>query len=664
MRLISFILVILAVMLPAVNARNKPIWVSSPNGSMRCILDTSDTLKISILHQMEITLSPSPVYLELSGNKGCGIKSAIKNIKRRSVHDTIVSPVPSKRKLITDSYNEVEITFQGNVGLIVRCYDDGVAFRYKTTFRDSITITRENLEFRLPENFYSWFPEMQQQQGMDRFHTSFEENYNYIPVKEIKTEQIAFTPILLKSPQGKCLAIAESDLQDYPGMFVTGHARITGALQAIFPNAPLREEISGEPYKKWMVKSREDYLAKTSGTRLFPWRVFIVAAKERDLPGNDLVYRLAEESRLSDIAWINPGRCTDEWIIGINLFDVPFKSGVNTESYKYYIDFAAENDLPYVMLDAGWSDVDDLFKITPGMDMEEILTYAQEKNIGLWLWTQAMTLDRQLDSAMKMFSEWGVKGIMTDFIDRNDQKAVNFYHRIAKATAENHLLLMFHGASANAGFERTWPNVLTREAVLGSEYNIWSDRVTPDHDLVIPFTRMLAGPLDYEPIVFNNVKQDAFKASMANVMTMGTRIHQLAMYIVYDSPFQIFSGNPGYAKAEPEFTRFMSRIPVTWDETVIVDGKCGEYIITARRKGRDWYLAAMTGSAPRDLTLDLNFMEEGNYIITEYADGINADKFAADYVASERWVSIPLEMKIKLAPGGGYTAKITRMPEK
>jgi alpha-glucosidase len=663
MRQISFILVILAVLLPEGNAQNKPIWITSPNGSIRCILDTSDTLKISILYQKEIVLLPSPVYLELPGNKACGIRSAIKNIKRLSVHDTIVSPVPSKRKLIADSYNEIEITFKGNFGLIVRCYDDGVAFRYKTTFRDSITITRENLEFRLPENYYSWFPEMQQQQGMDRFHTSFEENYKYIPVKEINTEQTAFIPLLLKSPQGKCMAIAESDLQDYPGIFVTGHARIAGALQAIFPSAPLTEEISGEPYKKWIVKSREDYLAKTSGTRLFPWRVFMVAAKERELPGNDLVYRLAEKSRLSDIAWINPGRCTDEWIIGINLFDVPFKTGVNTESYKYYIDFAAENDLPYVMLDAGWSDVDDLFKITPGMDMEEILTYARVKGIGIWLWTQAMTLDRQLDAAMKMFSGWGVKGIMTDFIDRNDQKAVNFYHRIAKATAENHLLLMFHGASANAGFERTWPNALTREAVLGSEYNIWSDRVTPDHDLVIPFTRMLAGPLDYEPIVFNNVKQDAFKASMANVMTMGTRIHQLAMYVVYDSPLQIFAGNPGYAKAEPEFTRFMSRIPTTWDETVIVDGKCGEYIVTARKKGRDWYLAAMTGSAPRDLTINLNFMEEGNYTITEYADGINADKFAADYVVSERRVSIPLEMKIKLAPGGGYTAKITRLPD-
>jgi alpha-glucosidase len=664
MRQISFILVILNVLLSEGNTQNNPICFSSPNGSISCKLDTSDTLKISILHQKEIVLSPSPVYLDILGNTGSGIKPTLKNIKRLSVRDTIVSPVPSKRKLIADSYNEVEITFQGNFGLIVRCYDDGVAFRYKTTFRDSIIITRENLEFRLPENYYSWFPEMQQQQGMDRFHTSFEENYKYIPVKEIKTEQTAFIPLLLESPQGKCLAIAESDLQDYPGMFVTGHPRIAGALQAIFPNAPQTEEISGGTYKKMIVTSRENYIAKTNGNRLFPWRVFIVAANESELPGNDLVYRLAEKSRLSDISWINPGRCTDEWIIGINLFNVPFKTGVNTESYKYYIDFAAENDLPYVMLDAGWSDVDDLCKITPGMDMDEILTYAHEKDIGLWLWTQAMTLDRQLDAAMKKFSGWGVKGIMTDFIDRNDQKAVNFYHRIAKATAENHLLLMFHGAFDNAGFERTWPNVLTREAVLGSEYNIWSDRVTPDHDLVIPFTRMLAGPLDYEPIVFNNVKQDAFKASMVNVMTMGTRIHQLAMYIVYDSPLQIFAGNPGYAKAEPEFTRFMSQIPTTWDETVIVDGKCGEYIITARKKDGDWYLAAMTNSAPRDLTMDLNFIEEGNYTITEYADGINADKFAADYEVSDRLLSIPLEMKIKLAPGGGYAAKITRLPEK
>ncbi|NJO69331.1 MAG: hypothetical protein HC830_08690 [Bacteroidetes bacterium] len=276
------------------------------------------------------------------------------------------------------------------------------------------------------------------------------------------------------------------------------------------------------------------------------------------------MYRLAEKSKVKDISWIKPGRCTDEWIIGINLFNVPFKAGINTPSYKYYIDFAAETGIPYIMLDAGWSDVDDLFKITPEININELVTYAREKKVGLFLWTQAMTLDRQLDAAMKQFVSWGLSGIMTDFIDRNDQKATNFYHRIAKACADNRLMLMFHGATSNAGFERTWPNVLTREAVLGSEYNIWSNRVTAAHDLILPFTRMLSGPFDYEPIVFNNVTPDAFKASQNNVMTMSTRMHQLAMYVVYDSPLQIFAGNPGYAFQEPEFTRFMNNIPVTW----------------------------------------------------------------------------------------------------
>jgi alpha-glucosidase len=634
--------------------QNKALSLNSPDKTITCSITLKDTIKISIVKNNEVLLSPSSIFLETRELKTIGIQSELKELHRRTGNDTIVAVISSKRKKVPDYYNELQFIFKNNSSFIVRCYNDGAAYRFTTEFDDSLTVMHENLDLNFPRGYHCWFPEIQKKDGLDIFHTSFEENYKYLAVDEITENQTAYVPLLLKSPGEMCIAVAESDVIDYPGIFITKGSR--KSLKAIFPRAPMTEEVMGGEFKQFVVKSRAEYLAKTTGSRSFPWRVFIIG-KERELPGNDLVYRLAEESQVQDLSWIKPGKCTDEWIIGINLFNVPFKAGLNTASYKYYIDFASESGIPYVMLDAGWSDVDDLFKINPSVNMDEIVSYARTKGVGLFLWTQAMTLDRQLEETMDRFVEWGIKGFMTDFIDRNDQKAINFYHRIARSASDHKLMMMFHGAASNAGFERTWPHTLTREGVLGSEFNIWSDRVTPDHDVILPFTRMLAGPFDYEPIVFNNSSKGTFKASQENVMTMGSRIHQLAMYVVYDSPLQIFAGNPGFAKAEPEFTRFMNSIPVIWDETIVLDGKCGEYIVTARRSGTDWYIGAMTGWSARELTINTDFLNTGSFTIIEYQDGINADRFAADYSVSKNKIS--KKITIKMAPGGGYVAKIS-----
>lgn len=414
--------------------------------------------------------------------------------------------------------------------------------------------------------------------------------------------------------------------------------------------------------KGMVVTKRAGYIAHTAGIRSFPWRALLIAPADKDLPGNDLVYRLASPSRIADASWVKPGKLTDEWTVDINLFNVPFRAGLNTASYKYYIDFAKRFGFDRIMMDAGWSSTTDLFKLNPDINIDTILTYAKQQGVKISMWTLAMTLDRQLDSALNRFQQWGVDFIMTDFMDRDDQLMVNFYHRIAKACADHKIMVMFHGAFPPKGFNRTWPNAVGREGLMGSEYNIWSNRVTPEHDVTLPYTRMLAGGLDYEPGILQNAIKNAIRP-LGNGMPVspGTRSHQLAMFAVYDSPMQIFAGNPSQGYLEPAFMELLGSVPVTWDETIIVDGRVGEFIVTARKKGNDWYIGGMTNWTERDITLSLDFLPGGQYQATNCKDGINADRYAADYVIDHN-VSFnnKTPLYIHMAPGGGFLLKLIK----
>jgi alpha-glucosidase len=373
-----------------------------------------------------------------------------------------------------------------------------------------------------------------------------------------------------------------------------------------------------------------------------------------------LVYRLGAPSRVDDTRWIKPGKGTDEWIIGINLFNVPFKAGVNTETYKYYIDFAKRFGFQRIMMDAGWSAVTDLFKINPNIDMDEISAYAKKRGVSLSMWTLASTLDRQLEPALKQFKKWGVDFIMTDFMDRDDQKMVSFYHRVAKACAAEQIMIMFHGAFKPAGFSRTWPHAVTREGVLGSEYNIWSDKAHPDHDLLLPFIRMTAGPMDYEPGILDNATKSTFRPISEKVMSMGTRMHQAAMFIIYESPVQLFSGNPSQGWLEPAFMELIGSIPTVWDETVVIDGKVGEYLITARKKDDTWYLAGMTNWEGRTMELDFSFLDGGEYIASIATDGVSADRYPSDYTLRTEPVDSSSKMNLTMAKGGGFVVIVKK----
>lgn len=633
--------------------------VCSPSGKICVKIWTNKTLNYSIYENGKLILQPSMADMLLTNDRSFSFNNSIKSHTLKSVTNEIISPVPEKRKRIKDDYNLLSIAFRKPFKVEFRVYNDGVAYRFSTAFKDSVTVQNEVASFHFAKGTAAYFPGIHKRDDADIFHTSFEELYPLRQLDSIKNTEVGYTPVLLAPQANPKIAIMESDLEDYPGMFLSGTG--SDVLDAKFAAYPLQEKLTAGEYPQLLVTERADYIAKTKGTRTFPWRVLMIADEDRQLPSNDIVYRLASPSRIGDASWVHPGKGTDEWTINVNLFNVPFRSGVNTASYKYYIDFAKKFGFDRIMMDAGWSDNLDLFKINPAINMDTIVAYARKENIKISMWTLAHTLNRQLKAALNQFNKWGVDFIMTDFIDRDDQKTVDFYYRIAKACAEHHIMIMYHGAYPPKGFNRTFPNNVTREGVLGSEYNIGSDKASPKHDVTLPFTRMLAGSLDYEPGILNNATQKGFRPIEGMVMSQGTRCHQLAMFVVYDNPMQIFSGNPSQAWLEPKFTRLLGSIPTTWDQTNILDGKVGEYIVTARQNGSNWFIAGMSNWTPRDITVSFDFLDaSGVYKATICKDGVNADRYAADYILNDVAIKKGDVMKIHLAPGGGFLVKLVK----
>ena len=631
--------------------------LSSPDKSIQVSVKMDNAISYMVSMDKKIIVLPSVIDLTMGDGKRMSDLLFIQSKKITTVDQVITAAVPVQRKTIPDQYNELTIQLKQPFNLIFRVYNDGVAYRIATRFKDSVIIKNETALFRFANGSTLIAPVMQQRDQEDKYHTSFEELYQIRSLDSMLENNMMFSPLLVDEGNIK-IGLTESDLEDYPGMFLKGTGSF--ALQADFAPYPLEEKITVADYAEAIVTRRADYIAKTNGTRTLPWRVLILSRADKELPANDLVYRLAAPSRIKDVSWIHPGKCTDEWIIDVNLFNVSFKTGVNTASYKYYIDFARRFGFDRIMMDAGWSDARDLFKINPNINMDTISAYAKQQGIKISMWTLALTLNRQLDSALNQFNKWGVDFIMTDFIDRDDQRTVNFYKRIATACAEHKLMIMFHGAYPPKGFNRTYPNNITREGVLGSEYNAWSDKPSPDHDLILPFTRMLAGPMDYEPGILDNATKTQFKPIWGKVMSQGTRCHQLAMFVVFDSPLQIFSGNPSQGLMEPAFMELLGSIPVACDTTIIIDAKLGDYIITARKKGKDWFIGAMTNWTARNIDIDLSFLETGTYEATICADGINADRYPSDYIISTSQVRNGGKLHITMAAGGGYFVRLLK----
>jgi len=631
----------------AAAGEDKVYSLLSPDKKIELKVAVGEDIRYGIAFQGRTILAPSAVSMTLEKSKVLGVGPKVKDEKRRSVDETLIPVVKQKFEKIRDRFNELTLSFAGDYALVFRAYDDGVAYRFVTSLPWPITVISEQAEFAFAQDHKIFFAEE------ESFQTHQERLSKTISLSEVTAKRFSLCPAVVDIAGGPKVAITEADLEDYAGMYLTGVDGAPTTLAGKFPGFALKEEAKND--RNVPVTERAPFIAKTSGRRAFPWRVLVVAEKDGILIETTMIYRLAKPST-GDFSWVKPGKVAWDWWNDLNLAGVDFRAGVNTATYKYFIDFAAAHGIEYVILDEGWYKLGDLLTLNPDIDMAAILAYARAKNVGIIPWVIWKTLDDQLEPAMEQFSKWRVAGLKIDFMQRDDQWMVNYYYRIAAEAAKHKLLVDYHGAYKPTGLYRTFPNVITSEGVLGLEHSKWSKNVTPEHDVTLPFTRMLAGPMDFTPGAMVNGTQKSFQVIYNQPMSQGTRCHQLAMYVVFESPLQMMADTPTNYLREPECLAFLSKVPTVWDDTRVLEAKIGDYVLVARRNGTSWYVGAMTDWTPRDMTVDLSFLGTGTYELTSYQDGANADRNASDYKMTKRTVTAADKLSIKLAPGGGWAA--------
>lgn len=621
----------------------------SPDNRIEVRIRTTPAIRYDVLLRGTALLQDCTLSLDVDHQK-LGDAPKVKNAKESS-HDQLLEPVVHQKfAKIRDHYKELRLDMDGGYAVVFRAYNEGVAYRFETSLPQSqVKVYGEEVNLHFPGNFVVFYPQE------DSMFSHNERKYLPQRLSEIHPDFIASMPAVVDVGRGAKLAIAESGLEDYPGMWLKGTSG--NGLSATFPPYPLEERLEGD--RDFHVTKGADYIAATAGTRSFPWRVLALADHDGDLITNELVWLLENPSQLEDTSWIRPGKVAWDWWNANNLWGVDFKAGINTQTYKYYIDFAAKYGLQYIILDEGWYKLGNVLEAAPDINMPELAAYAEQKHVGIILWVVWKTLDDQLIPALDQFQKWGVKGIKVDFMQRDDQPIINFYYKVCREAAKRKMLVDFHGQQKPASMTRTWPNLISTEGVRGMEWSKWSAESEPKHNVTIPFTRMFLGPMDYTPGAMHNATRATFAPIMLEPMALGTRCHQLAMYVVYESPLQMLSDTPSNYMREADAMDFLSAVPTVWDETRVLDGRISEYVVVARRSGKDWYIGAMNDWTPRELQIDLSFLPAGNFSLDAYQDGVNADHHASDYVRTKSPASKSTKLTIKLAAGGGWAARLT-----
>jgi alpha-glucosidase len=633
--------------------KNKSFEIKSQDGNITLNITTGSKIRWSVVQKGELVISPSVISLQTGTDEIPGENSVIRSAPKLTVNNQI-NPINYKKSVIPDKYNQITLNFRNNSGVIFRVYNDAVAYRFFTSRKDELIIKNEEANFTFTGDHKAFIPYMWDYRDGKIFNCSFESLYTEQSISNFRKDSLAFLPLLVDLGNGKKVAIIEADLEDYPGMFLNINQSRNG-FTGVFAPYPLEEKRTGINY---IPVKRADYIARTSGTRFFPWRVIVITEQDKELLDNDIVHKLASPPRLTDISWIQPGQVSWDWWNAMNISHVDFRAGMNTATYKYYIDFASANKVRYIIIDGGWSVRGDLSKAIPAINLPELIEYGSQKGVGIILWASWYDILQQMDIIFPIYAKLGIKGLKIDFVDRDDQKAVASLYEIARKAADNHLLVDYHGVFKPAGLQRTFPNVVGFEGVKGMENVKWANEDVPRYDVSIPFIRMLAGPMDYTPGAMRNSNKANFRPINSNPMSQGTRCHQLAMYIIYEAPLQMLSDNPTIYMKEQECTDFITHVPTTFDETVALDGKAGEYAAIARRKGNTWYAGAMTNWTPRDLTIDFSFLGDGEHKAIVFRDGINADRDATDYKKEIIRVTKNDKLKFQLSPGGGWAAII------
>ena len=642
-------IILLVFLLATYHASAQQHILKSPDGTIELRVSYDTLVHWQVEKGGKKLILPSEISMELATEKFPSAKDRIKKVDIIDVNEIVIPAVAHKDSEIRDMYRQMTIEFKSGFTLVFRAYNDGVAYRFATDFKGNVIVLNEKAEINFSAGTQAWYP---LEEG---FMSHNERSYIVTSLDTIKEEHLASLPALFKTG-GINVLVTESGLENYPGMWLRGNG--SNSLKAVFPFYPGEERLYGD--RNLRVVSRRDFIAETVGERSFPWRTFVITDNDAGLVESNLTYLLAGECRMEETDWIKPGKVAWDWWNSLNIYGVDFRAGVNTETYKYYIDFAAEYGLEYIILDEGWYRLGDVLDVVPAIDIEELFAYAESKGVGIILWVVWNTLDNQLDSALSQYEAWGAKGIKVDFMQRDDQEVVNYYWRVAEKAAQHKLLVDFHGSYKPAGLRRTWPNVMTREGVKGLENTKWSYEINPDHDLTIPFIRMVAGPMDYTPGAMVNYDSVNFRPMFNRPASMGTRVHQMAMYVAYESPLQMLADNPSNYRKEHECTEFIAGVPVVWDETRVLEAAVGDYLVIARRSGDEWFIGAMTDWKGREFEIDLSFLDGGEYNAVIFSDGINAERFAQDYKKDKITITKDDKLKIKMAPGGGFVARITK----
>lgn len=658
--IIIVILLFFSSALECINAIEKPIKLFSPNGKLEVHVYTyHDTLCYSILYNgTSMLMEENKIALVLADGSTLGKMPSVKSKEKRTIKEDIESPL-YRFSSFSSLCNELKINFKGNYGVFFRAYNEGIAYRFYTCFKKDIKISNEVAEFNFDKDYIAYLPYSTNEK--QPFAMAFQNTYDITPLS--KAQHLpAFLPVTIDYGDELKVTLLESDLEAYPGMFVLAGNK---SLKGVF--APLPSKTNFYPWRKQeYVTEYKDIIAECNGKRSFPWRIIAVTHKDTEMPVNNLVYALASPNRIEDTSWIKSGQVAWDWWNDWGLKYVSFKAGINTDTYKYYIDFAARNGIKYIIIDEGWYDSKngDMLTTVPSIDLPILINYAKDRGVDVILWTVFNVLDSQLDLACKKYSAMGVKGFKVDFLDRDDQNAVKMVYRIAEMAAKYKMILDLHGMYKPTGFNRTYPNIVNVESVFGMEEVKWSsvERNMPRYDVIFPYIRMMAGFVDYTPGAMRNATRKDFSPIFSNPMSMGTRSHQLAAYVIHDSPLTMLCDSPTNYQIEQECLDLITSIPTKIDETRILAGTLGEYIVSARRKGKNWYIGGMTNWNARNVHLNFSFLDDDAfYCATIFQDGINANKEASDYRKICKEVTRQDTLSIRLASGGGFVIRLEKV---
>ena len=641
-------------------AKEKKYVLSSPDGTLKMEISAGNELAYQVMHGNDTILSHSNIGLVLENGTIVGKTPRITGERRRKIKDNIESPFYRFKEFVATG-NELDLKLKGGFGIIFRAYNEGVAYRFYTTQSSDIIIKEEQAEFNFKEDYTAYLPYTTNDKKP--MAMAYQNVYDITPLSKAQPK-LAFLPVTVDCGSVK-LTLLESDLEAYPGMFVQSQQGKYG-LKGVFAPYPAKTDFY--PWRKQeYVTETTDFISRSRGFRSYPWRVLAITEKDTDMPVNNLVYALASPNRIGDTSWIKTGKVAWDWWNDWNLKGVPFKAGINMDTYKYYIDFASRNGLEFIVLDEGWYDPKsgDMLTVIPELDLTELIAYGKSKGVEIVLWTVFNVLDSQLEAACKKYADMGIKGFKVDFLDRDDQTAVEMVYRIAEMTARYKLTLDLHGIYKPTGINRTYPHIINFESVFGMEEVKWTDikNNMPLYDVTFPYIRMMAGPVDYTPGAMRNATKADWRAMYYTPASMGTRCHQLAAYIVHDSPFTMLCDAPTNYLNEQECVDFIASLPVEVDSTFIASGELGKYIVTVRKKDVNWYIGGMTNWDERDVQLDFSFLPEGmSYTAVLFKDGVNANKQAEDYRKETIRIDKDSRLTLHLASGGGFAMKLELCP--